>query len=143
MIKAHPDFHIIACDNTTGRGGDSRYTSRYQLDSSTLDRYTFIEVGYTDAHDIRMAQGDRELVDFMRAIREVLEQSDTTYLATPRASRSIKGEQALGSDDAEALWYGLASGWNKQDVLTFAGSLTGSGRYFDAFREMATRYCNA
>lgn len=143
MIKAHPDFHIIACDNTTGRGGDSRYTSRYQLDSSTLDRYTFIEVGYTDAHDLRMAQGDRELVDFMRSLRDVLEQSDTTYLATPRASKSIKGEQALGSDDAEALWYGLASGWNKQDVRTFAASLRGSGRYFDAFREMATRYCNA
>ena len=44
MVKAHENFHIIACDNSTGRGGDKRYISRFQLDASTLDRYTFIEL---------------------------------------------------------------------------------------------------
>ena len=136
MVKAHENFHIIACDNSTGRGGDKKYISRFQLDASTLDRYTFIEVGYTDKHDLRMANGDKDLVKFMKDIRKVLEDANTTYLATPRASKSIKVMQQRHTDD-KALWYGLCSGWKAQDIRTFAARLSGSTRYHLAFQKIA------
>ena len=136
MVKAHPDFHIIACDNSTGRGGDKRYISRFQLDASTLDRYNFVEVGYSEEHDLNMAAGDNDLVKFMHDMRKVLDASNTTYLATPRASKAIKALQAAGMSDKDALWYGLCSGWNKQDIRTFASKLNGSTSWHKAFDEI-------
>lgn len=136
MVKAHENFHIIACDNSTGRGGDKRYISRFQLDASTLDRYTFIEVGYTDKHDLRMAFGDKDLVKFMKDMRKVLDNANTTYLATPRASKAIKVLQQRHTDD-KALWYGLCSGWKAQDIRTFAARLSGSTKYHRAFQKIA------
>ena len=136
MVKAHPDFHIIACDNSTGRGGDKRYISRFQLDASTLDRYNFVEVDYSDEHDLNMAAGDKDLVRFMKDMRKVLDASNTTYLATPRASKAIKALQATGMSDKDALWYGLCSGWNKQDIRTFASKMSGSTVWHKAFDEI-------
>lgn len=136
MVKAHPDFHIIACDNSTGRGGDKRYISRFQLDASTLDRYNFVEVGYSEEHDLNMAAGDKDLVRFIKDMRKVLDASNTTYLATPRASKAIKALQATGMSEKDALWYGLCSGWNKQDIRTFASKLSGSTTWHKAFDEI-------
>lgn len=137
MVKAHENFHIIACDNSTGRGGDKRYISRFQLDASTLDRYNFVEVGYSEEHDLNMAAGDKDLVKFMNDMRKVLDASNTTYLATPRASKAIKALQATGMSDKDALWYGLCSGWNKQDIRTFSSKLSGSTVWHKAFDEIA------
>ena len=136
MVKAHENFHIIACDNSTGRGGDKRYISRFQLDASTLDRYNFIEVDYSEEHDLNMAAGDKDLVRFMKDMRKVLDASNTTYLATPRASKAIKALQATGMSDKDALWYGLCSGWNKQDIRTFASKLSGATVWHKAFDEI-------
>ena len=136
MVKAHPDFHIIACDNSTGRGGDKRYISRFQLDASTLDRYNFVEVGYSEEFDLNLAFGDKDLVKFIHDMRKVLDASNTTYLATPRAIKAIKALQATGMSDKDALWYGLCSGWNKQDIRTFASKLNGSTSWHKAFDEI-------
>lgn len=139
MIKAHPDFHIIACDNSTGRGGDKRYNSRYQLDASTLDRYNFVEVGYSEEHDLNMANGDKNLVTFMKAVRKALDEANTTYLATPRASKAIKALQAAGMSNEKALWYGLCSGWKAQDIRTIQGRLSGFTEWFTAFKNIADK----
>jgi len=137
MVKAHENFHIIACDNSTGRGGDKRYISRFQLDASTLDRYNFIEVDYSDEHDLNMAAGDKDLVTFMKAVRKALDEANTTYLATPRASKAIKALQATGMSDKDALWYGLCSGWKKQDIRTIQARMYGSNKWFNAFEQIA------
>jgi len=137
MVKAHPDFHIIASDNSTGRGGDKRYISRFQLDASTLDRYSFVKVDYTDEHDMRMALGDSELVDFMKDMRRVLDEANTTYLATPRASRQIATMLQADFTINEAVWYGLCSGWNMQDIRTFNARMKCSNRYAQAFNAIA------
>ena len=134
MITAHPDFHIIAADNTTGRGGDARYCARFQTDASTLDRYTFVKVDYTKEHDLRMANGDKDLVKFIKEVRKVLDDAQLTYLATPRASKAIKAFEAAGMTDDEAMWYGLCSGWNKQDLRTVISRVKGDGKWFTAFR---------
>jgi hypothetical protein len=84
-----------------------------------------------------MAAGDKDLVRFMKDMRKVLDASNTTYLATPRASKAIKALQATGMSDKDALWYGLCSGWNKQDIRTFSSKLSGSTVWHKAFDEIA------
>ena len=137
MVNAHPDFHIIAADNTAGRGGSNRYHARFELDASTLDRYNFIEVDYTDEHDMNMACGDKDLVDFIKSVRVALNDANLTYTATPRASKAIKAMQACGIDDKEALFIGLCSGWNKQDIRTVGARLYGDNKYFKLFKQIA------
>lgn len=39
VIKKHPDFVLLACANTYGRGSDRLYVGRNQLDEATLDRF--------------------------------------------------------------------------------------------------------
>lgn len=140
MIQAHPDFHIIAADNSMGRGGDRKYSARYKLDVSTLDRYTFVEVDYSAAHDLNMACGDKELVTFIKAMRNVLDEANTEYIASPRASKAIKAMQEMGMNDKDSLWYGLCSGWKKQDIRTFAARLNGHNKYFSAFSQIADNF---
>ena len=139
MVTAHKDFHIIAADNTAGRGGSNTYHARFEMDGSTLDRYIFVEVGYTDEHDLRMANGDAELVEFIKAVRVAIDKANLTYLATPRASKSIKALQAVFNDDAKALRLGLCSGWDVQDTRTIMNAMTGveNNRYFKIFKKIA------
>lgn len=137
MIEAHPDFHIIAADNSMGRGGDKRYSARYKLDVSTLDRYTFVEVDYTNEQDLRMANGDEELLTFVKDVRKAIDAANLEYLASPRASKAIKALQATGMSDKDAVWYGLCSGWNKQDIRTINARLSGYNKYYDAFSSIA------
>lgn len=138
MVEAHPDFHVIAADNTRGRGASAEYTARYELDASTLDRYTFLRVDYTDAHDLAMANGDAALVDFIRDVRQALKDANLTYLASPRASRAIKALQAIGMAENEALSLGLCSGWDEQDVRTIAAKVKGGKTpWHEAFEKLA------
>lgn len=139
MVTAHKDFHIIAADNTAGRGGSNTYHARFEMDGSTLDRYIFVEVGYTDEHDLRMACGDSELVEFIKAVRVAIDKANLTYLATPRASKAIKALQDVFNDDAKALRLGLCSGWDAQDTRTIMNAMTGvdNNRYFKIFKKIA------
>lgn len=136
MLTAHPDFHIIAADNTTGWGGDKKYHARFELDASTLDRYTPVAIDYTDTQDMMMARDDKELVAFMKDVRKALDAADLTYTASPRASKAIKAFQEMGLSDKECLTYGLCGGWSPQDVRIIANRVEGTTKYHKAFKSL-------
>ena len=56
MIEAHPDFRLIACANTDGKGASREYSARQQIDGATLDRFAFIK-WEPDRHLVRAALG--------------------------------------------------------------------------------------
>lgn len=136
MIKAHKDFHVIAADNTTGRGGNSTYSARFQLDASTLDRYTAIKVDYTNEHDLNMAEGDEDLVTFFGDLRNAIEEARLTYTASPRALRAIV-QMAKLMPAEEAFYLGLCSSWAKADIKTLAARLFGTNKYYKMFKAIA------
>lgn len=136
MVSAHKDFHVIAADNTTGRGGNSTYSARFQLDASTLDRYTAIRVDYTNEHDLFMAEGDKELVTFIRDMRKAIEDARLTYTASPRALRAIV-QMAKLMPVEEAFYLGLCSSWAQNDIVTLAARLNGCGKYYRMFKAIA------
>lgn len=138
MINAHPDFHIIAADNTTGRGGNSTYSARFQMDASTLDRYTAIRVEYTDELDMAMAENDTDLVAFIRDLRNAINDARLSYTASPRALRAIKAHQKMDVfTELEAFELGLCSSWNKQDIRTLSARIEGDNKYYKMFNELA------
>lgn len=138
MINAHPDFHIIAADNTTGRGGNSTYSARFQMDASTLDRYTAIRVEYTEELDMAMAENDTDLVAFIRDLRKAINEARLSYTASPRALRAIKAHQKMDVfTELEAFELGLCSSWNKQDIRTLAARIEGDNKYYKMFNDLA------
>lgn len=138
MINVHPDFHIIAADNTTGRGGNSTYSARFQMDASTLDRYTAIRVEYTEELDMAMAENDTDLVAFIRDLRKAINEARLSYTASPRALRAIKAHQKMDVfTELEAFELGLCSSWNKQDIRTLAARIEGDNKYYKMFNELA------
>lgn len=138
MITAHKDFHIIAADNTTGRGGNKTYSARYSMDASTLDRYIPIEVDYTMEQDMMMAANDSELVTFLRDLRKVINEANLTYTASPRAAKAIKAMQQMDCfTETEAFNLGLCSGWKKQDIRTLNARLDGTTKYHKLFNKIA------
>lgn len=138
MIKAHKDFHVIAADNTAGRGANSTYSARFQLDASTLDRYTAISVDYTEEQDLFMAENDTELVAFIRDMRTAINAARLTYTASPRALRAIKAHQKMNVfTELEAFELGLCSSWAKADIKTLAARLNGGTKYHKLFNQIA------
>lgn len=55
MVKRHPEFRCIATMNTFGKGPDRLYAGRNQLDAATLNRFVWLEVGYDQALETKMA----------------------------------------------------------------------------------------
>lgn len=141
LIKAHPDFHIIACDNTLGTGADSRYTARFVMDESTRDRFTPYEVGYRLGHEMAMAKGDAELVNFAHDVREAIELSETRYLCSPRMLQAFKGytEGEDGWSEEKALYFTLCSAMHKEDLQSIAKALKGSSKYHTMLRKIAEK----
>lgn len=138
MVDAHKDFHVIAADNTMGRGQDARYTARYQLDASSLDRYVFVEVGYNRELELRLAGGDEAMVDFIHAVRKALDAAQLTYTATPRCLRAMSAFIAMGMPMVDVVRYGVCSGWDVQDTRTIAARLADdSNKYVAAFKQAA------
>lgn len=68
-IEAHKDFKVVAAGNTLGNGADEQYVGRLVLDAATLDRFAIIEFDYDINVELKIAQGDNELVDFVRELR--------------------------------------------------------------------------
>lgn len=46
MVNRHPDFYVVAAGNTYGRGADSLYVGRSQLDAATLNRFAILDWDY-------------------------------------------------------------------------------------------------
>lgn len=66
---AHSDFRVVAAGNTMGSGADELYTGRLVLDQATLDRFCIIEFDYDIRVEMKVANGNIELVNFVRDLR--------------------------------------------------------------------------
>lgn len=83
MVEAHKDFRCITAGNTCGRGANN-YVANV-IDPSTLNRFRFIRVGYDENIEMRLAMGDKELVDFFHAIRKASKECGYYVTATYRS----------------------------------------------------------
>ena len=96
VFKRHPDFVCIAAANTHGTGADRQYVGRMQQDGSTLDRFSFFEMGYDEALERDLA-GNDEWVAHVQKIRAAIDRLKVRHIVSMRAS--IKGAKALAAGD--------------------------------------------
>jgi hypothetical protein len=90
MVKAHPNFRMIAAANTYGNGASRQYVGRNQLDAATLDRFCTLSWDIDDKIEEALAgskpDGKRWL-NVVRAVRRrVTDELELRIVISPRAT---------------------------------------------------------
>jgi hypothetical protein len=101
MVNRHPDFTVVACCNTIGKGANSKYVGRNKLDAATLDRFAVIEwdidetleasmLGiYLPQEEFDLEQGgrvsSRQWLEVCKAARKVITEIGAEIVVSPRA----------------------------------------------------------
>lgn len=88
-FDAHPEFKIIAAGNTFGSGANQTYVGRYQLDGASLDRFAVVDVTYDEQVENIIANGDKELVEAIHALRKITNDAGIKMILSYRAINQI------------------------------------------------------
>jgi len=118
----HKDAFIVAAANTWGRGGDTQYVGRNQLDASTLDRFVLAtllieyDTGLERLH-VQAALPEEpaaELLAWVKDLRKKIESNRLRRVASTRlvinAAAAIKAGRTL--DDVQARYF---QDWSKDE----------------------------
>lgn len=136
-VEAHEDFRLIAAGNTFGTGADIEYTGRFQLDAASLDRFAVVEIDYSPAIEEAVANGNKEVLEFVRAFRKACRECGVKHLATYRAiSRMAKLDGLMDTD--KVLKMALVKGLGKDDINVISNTMriSQSNRYYNAFKSL-------
>ena len=109
------NLHIVACGNTNGRGGDTKYT-RSIIDEATLDRFVFIEIDYDKSIELNVAGGDEQLAKFCRYLREAADRCGIQLLVTYRAIARMKRLMEVWNNRGEVLLASVIRGMDASDI---------------------------
>ncbi len=134
VVRAHPDFRIIAAGNTLGTGADSEYVSRVQLDSATLNRFIPVNFDYSEAIEKAIAK-DNELVTFVHELRAAISESGISYVISYR-NISYFNDLKNVLPESEALKIAFA-GYMDNDNLSMVTSNLMSGNKYARMLENA------
>lgn len=134
-VEAHPDFRVVAAGNTTGQGADFEYVGRNQLDAASLDRFAVIEIDYSPAIEMNVAENDEELVNFCRAFRKEAQKAGCQIIVSYRGiGRLAKMMKIMHIN--EALRTCLTKGLEADSVRMIAHELPNS-KYKFALEQIA------
>lgn len=135
-MEAHQDFHIIAAGNTNGRGANSAYNGRFQLDASTLDRFAFIHLDYDPRILLAAANGDRELMEFADALRAAIKKSELTYTVSPRGMKRYAAGLQMEMDEKQLMKQALCAGWDAYDLKMLQERIACKNKYAEIFKSL-------
>ena len=128
--------HFVAAGNTMGNGADDMYTGRMSLDGATLDRFVMIEFDYDERVEMNLAKGNRELVDFMHAMRETCNNLGIRATFSYRAIISVTKLEGAGMDIATIIRIAVVKGIDKDTLRTIRPNL--SNKYTRALLKVQT-----
>lgn len=122
-VQAHENFRLIAAGNTFGTGADIEYTGRFQLDAASLDRFAVVEIDYSPAIEEAISNGNKELVQFIRAFRQACQTCGIKHLATYRAISRIQKLDGL-MDTEKVLKMALTKGLGQDDIIILRNEIS-------------------
>lgn len=118
-IKAHKNFRVVAAGNTVGSGADEMYTGRLVLDQATLDRFAIIDFGYDKNIEMHIAKGNKELVDFVEAIRMEAETNGIRATFSYRCIGMVSKLEKTGLELKNILEIAVFKGMEKDTINNF------------------------
>jgi MoxR-like ATPase len=117
MFKVHPQFRLVCCANTNGRGGDVLFPERRPLDGAFLDRFYSIHWPYDESLEAKLilqSHGPtmQPWVDWVVKVRKWAFDTKRRLIVSPRAS--IAGAEAIAAGESirdvvdSTIWRGCA-----------------------------------
>lgn len=134
-IKAHKNFRVVAAGNTVGSGADEMYTGRLVLDQATLDRFAIIDFGYDRNIELHIAKGNKELVDFVEAIRTEAETNGIRATFSYRCIGMVTKLERTGLNLKDVLAIAVFKGMEKDTINNFR-LYTLNNKYKTALNEL-------
>lgn len=134
-IKAHKNFRVVAAGNTVGSGADEMYTGRLVLDQATLDRFAIIDFDYDRNIEMHIAKGNKELVDFVEAIRTEAERNGIRATFSYRCIGMVTKLERTGLDLNSILAIAVFKGMEKDTINNFR-LYTLNNKYKTALNEL-------
>lgn len=134
-VEAHPNFRVVAAGNTYGLGANYEYVGRNQLDMASLDRFAMVKVGYGKSIEMKVANGNEELVNFCEDFRNACISAGVKTVVSYRAiGRLAKMEQLLDLKDAIQMC--LTKSLEKDDLRAIKSNMKLDSKYHKALRSV-------
>lgn len=136
-IEANENFRVIAAGNTLGTGATNEYVGRYQLDEASLDRFALVHIDYSPQIEEYLAQGDSQLLDFIREFRRATNSAGIYCICSYRTIDRIKKLSGL-FEVTEILKMSLLKSLNKDDIAIIKNIMVGDSIYNKALEKLAS-----
>lgn len=136
IVEVHQNFRVVSAGNTYGLGANYDYVGRNQLDMASLDRFAMVRVDYSRAIELKVANGNEELVNFCEDFRKASVKAGVRCVISYRAiGRLAKMEQLF--DLKEAIATCLTKSLEKDDLNAIKSCMeVQSGKYYKALLEV-------
>lgn len=137
-VDAHPEFRVVAAGNTVGSGANDLYTGRLVLDSATLDRFVIIEFDYDRNIEMKLANGNEALVNFIRGLRRFSKENGVRATFSYRCIITVTKLEKAGMELHDILAIAVLKGLDRDTVRTFKTDLSkdgNTGKYFYALQK--------
>lgn len=138
-VNAHPDFRVVAAGNTVGSGADELYTGRLVLDQATLDRFVIIEFDYDRGVELKLAEGDTTLVNFIEGLRRYAKENGIRATFSYRCIISTVKLTKAGMDLKTILSIAVFKGLDKDTIKNFKTDFNkdgNCGKYYYALKDI-------
>lgn len=138
-IEANENFRVVAAGNTVGSGADELYTGRLVLDQATLDRFVVIEFDYDRNVEMNLANGNEQLVNFVRGLRRFAKENGIRATFSYRCIITTTKLMQTGMSLKTILTIAIFKGLDKDTINTFKTDLTkdgNTGKFYYALKEL-------
>lgn len=135
-VEAHPNFRVVAAGNTAGKGASVEHNGRNKLDEATLNRFAVVKMDYDPRIEERCAEGDREILEFVRELRTAAEKSMVSLtLGYRNITMLAKAKKFLTAE--KALQQAVFKGMEKDELRMLQGANDFTyNRYSAAFNNL-------
>ena len=123
-VTAHPKFRAVFAGNTFGKGGDDEYTGRFVLDGSSRDRVISYPMTYNRRVEMKIANGNEELVDFIEDVRNAIKKTGITHIVSYRATKYAATKSAKGWDKKGIILRGILKFLEIDEMRLIYGALS-------------------
>jgi hypothetical protein len=137
-VKMHENFRCVAAGNTTGRGATEVYNGRNQLDGACLDRFFALKFEYDKRIELKMANQNTELVDFIHDLREASKKANLPLVCSYRCINMITKLSTFMQLDL-ALEGAIFKGMEKHDLEMLYNGLKLDNCYKKAVKDLINK----
>lgn len=120
--EAHSDFRVVAAGNTLGGGANDVYTGRYQLDASSLDRFSIVPVDYDENVEAALSGDDKEILEFVRSLRKAFKKEQMNGVVSYRTIERLAKMRGV-VDIQDIIRFTVLRGMDESDLKLLYNNL--------------------